>query len=151
MGFFTKTDFFHTKPNKIPHNCGKLCGKNQRATIRRGRPEGRPCALRTQVGALLGAPSRHSASFVSRCISKSYVNITKVMRNRISTTEIRFRGNCGAARRKKGKPLRLAFFLFFRNALILREVRAYLQDRTDTLPDSKRRRRHRCSTCCRPC
>ena len=34
------------------------------------------CVLRTQVGALLGAPSRHSASFVSRCISKSYVNIT---------------------------------------------------------------------------
>ena len=89
VGFFTKTDFFHTKPNKIPHNCGKLCGKNQRVDD----------TARTQVGALLGASSRHSACFVSRCVSKSYVNITKVMRNRISTTEIRFRGNCGAARR----------------------------------------------------
>ena len=245
-GFFHQNRFF---PHKAEQNSPQLRetlwekskGRRYGAGDRRVAP-----ALCGRKSGLFRKPSRRlDPSFVSRCVSKSYVNITKVMRNRISTTEIRisrerppqarpsefvFHGNAhckarppkfvfrGNARRKarpsesvftanarrKARPSEFVFhgnarrrrdyrnsyfaataapqgvtigirfhgkrspqgaqgrraqkrqaftaclFLFFRNALILREARAYLRDRTDTLPDSKHRRRHRCSTCCRP-
>ena len=198
--FSPKPIFSTQSRTKFPTIAGNFVEKSKDRRYGAGDRRVAP-ALCGRKSGLFRKPSRRlDPSFVSRCVSKSYVNITKVMRNRISTTEIRFRGKRppqGAtigirisrerppqarlpkfvfhgnarrkarppkfvfhgnarrkahrgAERKKGKP-QACLFLFFRNALILREARAYLRDRTDTLPDSKRRRRHRCSTCCRPC
>ena len=230
--FSPKPIFSTQSRTKFPTIAGNFVEKSKGRRYGAGDRRVAP-ALCGRKSGLFRKPSRRlDPSFVSRCISKSYVNITKVMRNtnsdhrnsyfagtpaagatigiRVSRerppqarpSEFVFRGNCGAARRDHRNPYftgtpaarrdyrnsyfaataapqgvtigirfhgkrspqgaqgrraqkRQAFtaclFLFFRNALILREARAYLRDRTDTLPDSKRRRRHRCSTCCRPC
>ena len=84
VGFFTKTDFFHTKPNKIPHNCGKLCGKNQRVDDTARATGGAPLrfadasrgSARGSVPTLREPLKRLDPNFGFWCASKFYVNIT---------------------------------------------------------------------------
>ena len=117
--FSPKPIFSTQSRTKFPTIAGNFVEKSKGRRYGAGDRRVAP-ALCGRKSGLFRKPSRRlDPSFVSRCISKSYVNITKVMRNRISTTEIRisrerppqarlpkfvFRGNCGAARRDHRNP-----------------------------------------------
>ena len=89
-GFFHQNRFFSTQSRtKFPTIAGNFVEKSKGRRYGAGDRRVAP-ALCGRKSGLFRKPSRRlDPSFVSRCISKSHVNITKVMRNRISTTEIR--------------------------------------------------------------
>ena len=142
--FSPKPIFSTQSRTKFPTIAGNFVEKSKGRRYGAGDRRVAP-ALCGRKSGLFRKPSRRlDPSFVSRCVSKSYVNITKVMRNRISTTEIRFRGNarrkarlpkfvfrgnCGAARRagaqsaKKASLYGLPFLIFSKRSYSSRSAR----------------------------
>ena len=129
--FSPKPIFSTQSRTKFPTIAGNFVEKSKGRRYGAGDRRVAP-ALCGRKSGLFRKPSRRlDPSFVSRCVSKSYVNITKVMRNRISTTEIRIsrqlrRRKAQARRgaeRKKRQAAGLPFFIFSKRSYSSRSSR----------------------------